>query len=205
MKSRGRPRFDDELTPAEWRVVEATRHGLSNMSIAQNLGISVDGVKFHIANITGKLGLGTKSALVRWAGVKKSSILAQTEAEILSNYSLGPIGQISRTVSDVQASRAWFEDVLGLKHLFSYPNLAFFDCNGVRLMLTQTSDQCHNSIPYFAVEDVRSAHQGLEAKGITFTHAPHMIHKHEDGAEEWMAFLEDNEGRPLGLMSRAQS
>jgi len=29
-----------------------------------------------------------------------------------------------------------------------------------------------------------------------------MIHRHEDGTEEWMAFFKDNEGRPLAIMSR---
>jgi len=29
-----------------------------------------------------------------------------------------------------------------------------------------------------------------------------MIHKHADGAEEWMAFFKDNEERPLAIMSR---
>jgi methylmalonyl-CoA/ethylmalonyl-CoA epimerase len=28
-----------------------------------------------------------------------------------------------------------------------------------------------------------------------------MIHKHEDGVEEWMAFFSDPEGRPLAIMS----
>jgi hypothetical protein len=28
-----------------------------------------------------------------------------------------------------------------------------------------------------------------------------MIHKHDDGAEEWMAFFNDPQGRPLAIMS----
>jgi hypothetical protein len=31
-----------------------------------------------------------------------------------------------------------------------------------------------------------------------------MIHRHEDGTEEWMAFFKDNEDRPLALMSKAK-
>jgi hypothetical protein len=45
----------------------------------------------------------------------------------------------------------------------------------------------------------------MEARGVKFTHAPHLIHRHEDGTEEWMAFFEDNEGRPLALMTQVRS
>lgn len=40
---------------------------------------------------------------------------------------------------------------------------------------------------------------------MTFTHAPHRIHRHEDGTEEWMAFFEDNDGRALALMTQVRS
>ena len=48
---------------------------------------------------------------------------------------LGRIGQISRHVSDIATSEAWYRDVLGLPHLFTFGNLAFFDCGGTRLFL----------------------------------------------------------------------
>ncbi|HEV8696015.1 MAG TPA: helix-turn-helix transcriptional regulator [Lysobacter sp.] len=57
MKPRGRPRYDDLLTPAEWRVVEAVRHGMTNPEIARRQEVSVDAVKYHVANALQKLGL----------------------------------------------------------------------------------------------------------------------------------------------------
>jgi len=48
MSKRGRPAHDDLLTPAEWRVVEAVRHGMSNREIAERRRISLDAVKFHV-------------------------------------------------------------------------------------------------------------------------------------------------------------
>ena len=104
---------------------------------------------------------------------------------------------------DIAAARAWYGDVLGLTHLYSFGNLAFFDCGGVRLFLSEGEGPASDSVLYFAVEDVRAAHAALAARGLEFTHAPHMIHRHADGTEEWMAFLKDNEGRLLGIMSRA--
>ena len=53
---RGRPAHPDLLTPAEWRVAEAIRHGLSNPAIARLLGVSTEAVKFHAANCLQKLG-----------------------------------------------------------------------------------------------------------------------------------------------------
>ena len=49
-----------------------------------------------------------------------------------------------------------------------------------------------------------AAHAGLTTRGVNFTHAPHMIHRHADGTEEWLAFFEDPDGRPLALMSQTK-
>ena len=122
-----------------------------------------------------------------------------------ASVSLGTIGQIARTVNDIAAARTWYGDVLGLRHLYSFGNLAFFDCGGVRLFLSEGDGAPSESILYFRVPDVRTAHQAMSARGVTFTHAPHMIHRHDDGTEEWMAFFTDNENRPLAIMAQAQA
>jgi hypothetical protein len=44
----------------------------------------------------------------------------------------------------------------------------------------------------------------LTPSSIEFINAPHMIHKHADGIEEWMAFFKDPEGRPLAIMSQVR-
>ena len=115
---------------------------------------------------------------------------------------LGPVGQVSRTVSDIAAARTWYAEVLGLPHLYSFGDLAFFDCGGVRLFLSQ-GEAAAESILYFRVADVHAAVAALEARGAVFVNAPHMIHRHADGTEEWMAFLHDSDGLPLALMSQA--
>jgi hypothetical protein len=45
----------------------------------------------------------------------------------------------------------------------------------------------------------------LADRGVEFISAPHMIHKHQDGTEEWLAPFKDNEGRPLALMAQVKS
>ena len=73
-RPRGRPPELDLLTPAEWRVVEAVRHGLTNRQIAERQGVTVDAVKYHVGNALGKLGMRSRVALKRWSGVALSLI-----------------------------------------------------------------------------------------------------------------------------------
>ncbi len=118
------------------------------------------------------------------------------------SVTLGPVGQIARTVKNIEAARHWYGEVLGLPHLYSFGNLAFFDCGGTRLFLSEGDGPVCESILYFSVPDIRSAHASLAARGIEFTNAPHMIHRHGDGTEEWMAVFKDDEGRPLAIMAQ---
>ena len=116
---------------------------------------------------------------------------------------LGPIGQISRSVNDIAASEHWYREVLGLPHLYTFGTLAFFDCAGTRLMLAQEKGGAvKESVLYLRVVDIAAAHDALKQRGARFTHAPHMIHRHANGTEEWMAFFEDPDGRPLAIMAQ---
>jgi DNA-binding CsgD family transcriptional regulator/catechol 2,3-dioxygenase-like lactoylglutathione lyase family enzyme len=200
-RERGRPPHADILTPAEWRVVEAVRHGMSNPAIAARQGVSTDAVKYHVANALNKLGFSSRRELRQWDGVRRDSKLFAKERPMQEPLTLGPIHQIARAVSDIAAAGAWYRDVLGLRHLYTFDNLAFFDCGGVRLFLSEGDGGPAESILYFKVDDIRSAHETLAARGVEFTTAPHMIHRHGDGSEEWLAAFKDNEGRPLAIMA----
>jgi len=201
-RPRGRPPAADVLTPTEWRTVHAAQHGLTNVEIARRRGVSVDAVKFHMANALAKLGLHGRRELKAWFRAPAESAQAR-ERQVKLVLQLGTIGQIARSVGNIEASEAWYRDVLGLPHLYTYGTLAFFDCGGTRLMLSQEkSGAAKESILYLRVPDIAGAHQQLESRGVKFTHAPHMIHRHPDGTEEWMAFFEDPDARPLALMSQ---
>src|ERR1700753_4159407 len=105
-RERGRPAHPAVLTPAEWRVVEAVRHGLRNREIARRQGVSLDAVKFHVANALAKLGLSGRHELRRWNGVRRDSHLFDKEHSMAQEVKLGALGQIARTVRDVAAARA---------------------------------------------------------------------------------------------------
>ncbi|WP_397422912.1 LuxR C-terminal-related transcriptional regulator [Phenylobacterium sp.] len=202
---RGRPRHSDVLTPAEWRVVEAVRHGMSNPMIARRQGVSVDAVKFHVSNVLNKLGLARRAELRRWAGIQNGSAAAQGGKIVSETLKLGPLGQIARSVKDIGAAQQWYGEVLGLPHLYTFGKLAFYDLGGVRLFLEEGEAHPSESVLYFRVPDIHAGHATLSAKGVAFTTAPHMIHKHDDGLEEWMAFFEDNEGRVLAIMAQMKA
>ena len=203
-RDRGRPPHPDILTPAEWRVVEAVRHGMTNSEIAKRRGISLDAVKYHVANALLKLGFSKRAELRRWNGVRRDSSLFARESTMIEETKLGPIGQIARSVKDVAAARIWYGEVLGLEHLYYFGNLAFFDCGGVRLFLSEGEKESADSILYFRVEDISATQAALESRGVEFTNAAHMIHRHDDGTEEWMAFFADNEDRPLAIMAQVK-
>ncbi|MHA6689193.1 VOC family protein [Devosia sp. A449] len=114
----------------------------------------------------------------------------------------GSIGQLSRSVADIAAAEAWWRDVLGVPHLYTYGPLAFFDCGGVRLMLSAEAGPAQANVIYFRVDDIDARFAELTARGVEFQGKPHLIHRHPDGLEEWMAFFTDNEGRVLALMSQ---
>lgn len=112
---------------------------------------------------------------------------------------LGPIAQIARRVEHLDRARAFLRDTLGLTELFAFPGLAFFQLDQTRLMLRETGTRDPADILYFRVPAIDAAHQALAARGVTFSGAPHMIHRHPDGTEEWMAFFKDDEDRDLAL------
>jgi len=199
---RGRPPHDDVLTPAEWRTVHAVKHGLTSKQIALRRRISIDAVKYHVANALEKLSVANRKELRQWHRAPKDSALK--DGPMNSQLTLGSIAQIARSVQDIKQAEAWYKNVLGLPHLYTFGNLAFFDCNGTRLMLSQESAVAPESILYMRVGNIAAAYEVLKSRGVEFINAPHMIHRHADGTEEWLSMLKDPEGRPLGIMAQAK-
>lgn len=117
------------------------------------------------------------------------------------------IAQISMTARDVSRAVAFYRDTLGLKLLFEAPpQMAFFDCGGIRLMLGVPAEPEFDhpgSILYFRVDDIRSVHATYQERGVTFRSEPHLVARMPDH-ELWMAFFHDSEGNTLALMSEVR-
>jgi DNA-binding CsgD family transcriptional regulator/predicted enzyme related to lactoylglutathione lyase len=208
-RSRGRPAHPDLLTPAEWQVLDWVRHGLRRAEIARIRGTSVDAVKYHLANISGKLGVSGRD-LRHWPGMpavggatSRRSPRRMSSQPDRSNPALGRIGQVSLSIRDVARAERFYGETLGLPHVFTFGDLAFFDAEGTRLYLHRKDDADWRpgSVLYFVVNDIAAAQDRLAADGVHFTGAPHRIFTHDDGTEEWMTFFEDGEGNTLALMS----
>jgi predicted enzyme related to lactoylglutathione lyase len=116
---------------------------------------------------------------------------------------LSKIHQISMRAHDVNRAVDFYRDALGLTFLFAAPpQLAFFDCGGVRLMLSTPEPGFDHpgSVVYFAVDNIHESHALLTARGVTFKGAPHKIATLAD-REVWLADFNDTEGNTLALMS----
>lgn len=120
-----------------------------------------------------------------------------------TNFGLSDIGQIAVVAHDINEMTGFYRDKLGMRVLFEVPNMAFFDCGGVRLMLSlpSSSDLDHPaSIIYFKVNDINRAHEILSERGVAFDRAPQIEARLEKG-DLWLAFFRDPESNVLALMS----
>jgi methylmalonyl-CoA/ethylmalonyl-CoA epimerase len=113
------------------------------------------------------------------------------------------IRQIAVIVRDLERAVAFYRDALGMTFLFrAPPGLAFFDCGGVRLMLSlaEGAGATANSIIYYAVDDISAAHATLAGRGVRFVGEPHVIARMPDH-DLWLAEFRDSEDNTLALMS----
>jgi catechol 2,3-dioxygenase-like lactoylglutathione lyase family enzyme len=124
---------------------------------------------------------------------------------IPENSAFTHIGQIAINVHDVERATAFYRDVLALPHLFRAGHLSFFDCGGVRLMLSPPEKPEFDhpaSILYFQVGDIHSTFQRLKSANVKFEGEPHLVTR-VPAHELWMTFFHDTEGNLLALMSEA--
>jgi len=120
-------------------------------------------------------------------------------------FGLSALGQIGITVTDVDRAIAFYRDSLGMKLLFQVPNLGFFDCGGIRLMLSgaEKPGESYSSILYFRVPDIQQAFEALTGRGVPFDRDPHLLARMPDH-DLWMAFFRDPDRNVLALMSEVR-
>ena len=122
-------------------------------------------------------------------------------------FRLRGLHQVGQRATDLDRAVAFYQDVLGLTFIakFDPPGLAFFDLGNVRLLL---ENGAHSSVLYLDVEDIDTAYATLQARGVEFVGAPHLVFRDDNGQfgaageEEWMAFFQDPDGNTLALLER---
>ncbi len=131
---------------------------------------------------------------------------------------LGRIGQIAVPVADLARATAFYRDVLGMRFLFETPTMAFFDADGVRLMLTAPPPSTESGVPtdtagddtvaggapdrwvlYYRVKELELAVKGLTERGAPLERGPQLTASLPDH-DLWMAFIRDSEQNLIGLM-----
>ncbi|HTG16857.1 MAG TPA: VOC family protein, partial [Blastocatellia bacterium] len=118
-------------------------------------------------------------------------------------FSLSGIGQIAVNVHNVERAIAFYRDKLGMKFLFEAGHMAFFDCGGVRLMLSlpdKPEFDHPSSIIYYRVSDIQHACDVLESRGVRFEEKAILVARLQDH-DLWMASFRDVDDNLLALMS----
>ncbi|MGP4078462.1 VOC family protein [Pseudalkalibacillus sp. R45] len=118
-------------------------------------------------------------------------------------HKLSEIGQVNLNVKDVQKAVTFYQEVLGLPFLFAMENMAFFNCNGVRLMLSVPENESFDhrgSVIYFKTDDIHKTYEQFIEDDVSFIDEPHMIADMGDH-ELWMCFFKDLDDNTLAIMS----
>jgi methylmalonyl-CoA/ethylmalonyl-CoA epimerase len=119
----------------------------------------------------------------------------------MNDLSRSRIRQIAVVCQDVARARAFYKDTLRLPHLFDAgPSLTFFDCGGVRLMLSPPEGDVRGTpVLYFLVTGIEETADALTRRGVTFVNRPHVIARLPDH-ELWLAEFRDSEDNVLALL-----
>jgi methylmalonyl-CoA/ethylmalonyl-CoA epimerase len=119
------------------------------------------------------------------------------------HYGLAQIDQIALPVENVDRAIDFYQSKLGMKFLFRAGDLAFFDCAGVRLMLSPPEGDegtKRGTTVYFKVQNIDQAFEILTQRGVAFDDAPHLIA--EMGTYDiWMAFFHDPDQNTFAISS----
>lgn len=109
-----------------------------------------------------------------------------------------PVKEINRAVN--------FYKALSLPLLFSTDTMAFFDCNGTRILLSlpEKEEFSHpSSVIYFQVENIKETYERFTNDGVSFIDEPHIVAK-MGGTETWMTFFKDTEGNTHAFISEVE-
>jgi len=121
-----------------------------------------------------------------------------------NEFGLSAIGQIAINAHDINRAIDFYRDKLGMKFLFTAPpGLAFFDCDGIRLMLSRPAKpefDHPSSIIYFNVDDIQIAYKTLSERGVEFEEKPAFV-ANMGAYDLWIAAFRDSEDNLLAMMS----
>lgn len=123
-------------------------------------------------------------------------------ASATTEVKLSKIAQVALTVCDLPKAVAFYRDILGLKVMFEVSGMAFFDADGVRLMVGQSETGKpvqSDTIVYFDAGDWKSTEAALERRGVKFERPADIVQR-AAGKEHALRFFKDPDGNMLAIM-----
>jgi methylmalonyl-CoA/ethylmalonyl-CoA epimerase len=115
---------------------------------------------------------------------------------------LSSILQIGIPAKDIERATAFYRDKLDLQFLMNGPNMAFFNCGGVRLYADANKgvvDAGGNTLIYFRSGNIEREHSLLKERGVKIHQEPHVIASLPD-RDIWLMWIRDSEENLLGIM-----
>ena len=186
--------------------MHAVKHGMTSRQIAERRGISIDAVKYHVANALATLGLANRKELRHWHRAPKNSALKDTPMNAPWNMGLD---RSDRAIgAGRQAVGGLVSQCSGAAASIHVRQTRLLRLRGDAADVPSEESRPRPRSRFSTCESATSlnAHELLkvQTRGVEFINAPHMIHRHADGTEEWLSMFKDPEGRPLGLMAQAR-
>ena len=117
------------------------------------------------------------------------------------------VSQIAIPVKKMERAVQFYKEILELQLLFETDQMSFFDCNGLRLLLSLPEKEkfAHaSSIVYFEVSHIEKSYERFKKDGVLFISKPHLVAK-MDHTETWMAFFEDSEQNTHAIISEVST
>ncbi len=118
------------------------------------------------------------------------------------NLSGRKLVQVAFTCRDLDRSRAFYRDTLGLPLMFEAGNMLFFQLEGLRLMIgkeEKPGSAIGGAVVYFDAPDIDALGAALEAKGITFDRPAETVQRTATHELKLRAF-HDPDGNAIALM-----
>ena len=119
---------------------------------------------------------------------------------------LNGVLQIAIPARDVERATAFYRDTLGFKLLMNGPNMAFLDCDGIRIYLDANPGRAEaggNSLVYFRATNIDRSYASFKESDVTIHRPPHIIASFPK-SDLWLMWIRDSESNLLGIMEERQ-